>query len=59
MIEIIFYISVMAMAILTFFITFTANNSFLEFFMIMAGKAIPLFVIFYAGIELSKIFGLI
>ena len=57
--ELIYNFSVMAMAILLFFMKFTAPNAIFEVLIRAIGKVIPLFCILYAGVQIFKHFGII
>lgn len=57
--SLIYHISVIIMAILIFFMKFTARNDALELVLKLLGKIIPLFCMLYAGIQIFKHWGII
>jgi len=59
MIDLLYNFSVAAMAVLLFFMKFTAPNAALELLIKIIFKAIPLFCIFYSEVQIFKYYGII
>ena len=57
--ELTYYLCSLSIATLIFFMKFTARNDFIELLLKLIGKAVPLFTMFYSGIEIFKHFGLL
>lgn len=57
--ELTYHILSLLMALLVFFMKFTAQNSFIQPILVLLGKVIPLFVLLYSGIQIFKHFGVL
>jgi hypothetical protein len=57
--DLIYYIASMLIALLMFFMKFTAPNALGEIILKTVGKLVPLFVIGYSFIQIFKILGVL
>lgn len=57
--ELIYHIAVMLIALVAFFMKWRADSTVVEIILVFLGKAIPLFCIFYSGIQICKYIGLV
>lgn len=57
--NLIYHFSVLAIAIIMFFMKFTAPNAFGELLLKAFGKVVSLFCMMYAGVQIFKYFGII
>lgn len=55
----IYHFAVITISLVIFFMEVTAENAVIELIAKILGKIVPLFCIFYAGIEIFKYFGVI
>ena len=53
----IFYIGVILVSLLSFFLKWTAGNAFIELFMKVFGKLVPLFLIVVSIIQILGMYG--
>lgn len=57
--ELTYHFCTMALALLIFFMKFTAKSDGIELILKVLGKIIPLFVMLYSGINIFQHFGII
>lgn len=55
----IYHFAVLLMGIVLFFLKVTAPSALFELILKTIGKLIPLFCIFYAGVQIFKYFGIL